>query len=198
CAPGPRRGPCPRGWCPGTPPSPGAPPPGLAEARRSAAVHTSPRRPRPRRGHGSAVRAPRAAWRTSCRPPVSPRGTPSVDPWTFHDRPAHRSQPAGAAERRLALSLSGLPFVQRQVHVEHVHAGLAEYPEDAALDVSLDECPDLCGIDVARRGHTVDLQQRGGLRDVGVEPAEVGGDEVDRHLPIWAEAVVFADRFHVL
>src|SRR5262249_14853536 len=101
-------------------------------------------RPPPRRGRGSAVRAPRAAWRTSSRPRASPRGRPSVPPWLSHHRPAHRSKPTGAAERRLALSsLSGLPSVQRQVHVEHVDARLAEYPEDAALDVSLDECPDL-------------------------------------------------------
>src|SRR3984893_15319459 len=66
---------------------------------------------------------------------------------------------------------------------------LAENPQDPALDLALDPRPNLVLSESADLGDVRDLDQRSRLGDVGIDTAEVGGDQVDRHA-VWRYARV--------
>ena len=59
--------------------------------------------------------------------------------------------------------------VQRHVEPQHVDAGLADQPEDAPVDMGLDEAAHLVLRQIARLGDRGDLRQGVGRRDVRVE-----------------------------
>ena len=70
--------------------------------------------------------------------------------------------------------------VERQIELQHVDMRLADDAEEAALGVGLDELPDLVLRQAARLGDARHLEQRAGGRDVGIEAARRGGDQIDR------------------
>ena len=86
---------------------------------------------------------------------------------------------AGEGRGEGACARRSLPHrIQRQIQRQHVHPRLAEHAEQARRGVRGDQVAQRSFVDSARLRHARDLERRGGGRDVGVEPAARGGDEV--------------------
>jgi hypothetical protein len=73
-------------------------------------------------------------------------------------------------------------LVEREVEFLHIDMWLAQYAEDTASRVVFDETAELVLWQATRLGDPRNLEQSGGRRDIGIEPARRGGDEIDRNL----------------
>ena len=80
--------------------------------------------------------------------------------------------------------------VEREVQLEHVHAGLAEEAEHAPVGVLLHEGEDIREWNVAFPGDPSRLDPGVGRGDVRVEARSGGGDRLDRNRGAGREAVL--------
>src|SRR5262245_25018735 len=71
--------------------------------------------------------------------------------------------------------------VEREIERQHVHAGLAEKSERAAFGMLIHELAQAIFGHIAGLGNPGHLEQGGLRRDVRVEAAARGGDQVDRY-----------------
>src|SRR6185312_4216317 len=95
----------------------------------------------------------------------------------------YRHRRAGRASLPASFSASsfGCRRVERKVEGENVDPRLAQESEQAALRVLGDQIADALLRHVTRLGDSRHLEQRSLGRNVGVETAGRGGDEIDRH-----------------
>ena len=98
------------------------------------------------------------------------------------------------SERGWFVGHAAVLLVESEVELEHVHAGLAEQAEEAAVGVVGDQAVDLGERQVADRGDPVRLDPGVGLGDVGIDARGRRGDRVDRHVGGGQARVVAAAR----
>src|ERR1035437_267894 len=93
-----------------------------------------------------------------------------------------------ATELWTASTSASCTVIKGQVELQHVDVRGSEDPQGPSTQVVLHDLAQACGVEVAGSGDHADLRQRRGLTDVGIEPREVSGDQVDWHRsvgPIW-------------
>src|SRR5215475_15030316 len=75
--------------------------------------------------------------------------------------------------------LAGRRAIERQVQRQHVHPRLAQEAEGARLDMLLDELPHAIFRQIAGFRNSGDLEKRRGRRNVRIEAAAGGRDQID-------------------
>src|SRR5450759_4542024 len=93
-----------------------------------------------------------------------------------------------ATELWTASTSASCTVIKGQVELQHVDVWRSEDPQRPSIQVVLYDLAQSCGVQVASSGNHADLRQRRRLTDVGIEPREVSGDQVDWHRsvgPIW-------------
>ena len=104
---------------------------------------------------------------------------------------AHRDREAAPQAPR-----SSAQPVQRQVELQHVHPGLTQEAQGAALGVLGDQPANVVDVQPARRGDPAGLQFGVLRRDVRVQAATAGGDGVGGHRGVGGDRAPTAQPRH--